>query len=95
MRKCIKSIDDLDETDDLVRSMYAYWAESRHGKSMPCRSDLDPIDLPQHLPGIMLIDVEGVDDSGRSVYRYRVVGQWEIRARGHNPTGKTIEEGCY
>lgn len=53
------------------------------------------MDLPRHLPGILLIDVEGVRPDGTGIYRYRVVGGNEVANRGHNPTGLLVEEGFY
>jgi len=62
---------------------------------MPARADFDPIDIPSHLPGILLLDVEGEDADGNGIYRYRVVGTEEVRNRGHNPTGKLVQEGFF
>lgn len=66
---------------------------------MPQRRDFDPADVPRHLPGILLIDVEGITDDGAGetvgIYRYRVVGSQEVANRGHNPTGKLVFEGYF
>jgi len=60
---------------------------------MPCRADFDPAEVVRHLPSILLIDVEGVDDRGCAILRYRVVGTEEVRLRDHDPTGKLVSEG--
>ncbi len=78
-----------------LRSLYAYWKECCGDRRMPSRRDFDPMHLPRLLPGVLLIDVEAPDESGRPVFRYRVVGGWEVDARGHNPTGKTVDEGFH
>lgn len=78
-----------------IRRIYDYWNEIRRGRRMPFRTDFDPAAIPHHLSGILLIDVEGVRPDGTGIYRYRVVGQWEVAARGHNPTGKLVEDGYY
>lgn len=66
---------------------------------MPQRRDFDPADVPRHLPGILLIDVEGITDDGAGetvgIYRSRVVGSQEVANRGHNPTGKLVFEGYF
>jgi len=62
---------------------------------MPRRSDIAPEDFVAHLPGIVLVDVEGIDEEGVGVYRYRVVGTAEVRLRGRDPTGKLISEGFW
>ena len=62
---------------------------------MPRRRDFDPVDLPAHLSGLLLIDVEGVDKTGIGRYRYRVVGTAEVANRGHDPTGKLVVEGFF
>lgn len=85
----------LDHSSIRVRRIYDYWNEIRAGRSMPYRSDFDPTDIPHHLPGILLIDIEGVRPDGTGIYRYRVVGQWEVAARGHNPTGSLVEDGFF
>lgn len=85
----------LERTTESVRELYRYWKAVRGDRRMPRRRDFDPIAVPRHLPGLLLIDVEPPDESGRPVFRYRVVGGWEIEARGHNPTGRTVDEGFH
>lgn len=91
-------------TDDLVFleaapkrvvELYQYWETKRAGRAMPRRRDIAPEDFRWHLPGILLVDVEGVDESGVGIYRYRVVGTGEVRLRGHDPTGKLVQEGYF
>jgi hypothetical protein len=62
---------------------------------MPRRADFDPADVRQLLPGMLLIDVEDVREDDTGVYRYRVVGDWEVEARGYNPTGRLVDEGFH
>jgi len=78
-----------------VLSIYDYWDECRAGRSMPRRADIDPVDLPEHLPGILLIDVESENAWGRGVYRYRVVGTREVVNRRFDPTGGLVEDGFF
>ncbi|MEC9266862.1 MAG: PAS domain-containing protein [Alphaproteobacteria bacterium] len=85
----------LDHSSIRIRRIFDYWNDIRAGRPMPAWSDFDPADIRHHLPGIILIDVEAPRPDGTFPYRYRVVGQWEVDARGHNPTGSTVDEGFY
>ncbi|MDF1747296.1 MAG: PAS domain-containing protein [Alphaproteobacteria bacterium] len=78
-----------------VQDFYTYWCKIRGDKKMPCRADFDPIDIPYHLPGILLVDVLATSETGERCFRYRVVGDLEIEARNQNPTGLWIEDGAY
>ena len=62
---------------------------------MPRRCDIDPLDFPRHLPGILLVDVEGEDANGCGIFRYRVVGTAEVELRGHDPTGRLVQDGFF
>lgn len=54
----------------------AYWADKRGDRALPLRSDLDPVEIPQLLRHLILIDVlDGPRD-----YRYRLMGD-EILTR--------------
>jgi hypothetical protein len=89
----------LNDTSPRIREIFEYWDGLRRGRDMPQRRDFDPADVPRHLPGILLIDVEGITDDGAGetvgIYRYRVVGSQEVANRGHNPTGKLVVEGYF
>lgn len=85
----------LVDCPELIAELFHYWDRQRGRRAMPRRADIDPVDFVAQLPGILLIDVEGLDDAGRGRFRYRVVGTEEVRLRGHDPTGKLIEEGFF
>ncbi len=78
---------------DGIAAIFRYWDGKRGQRAMPRRRDIDPLDIPGHLPGVLIIDVEGEDDRGRGIYRYRLVGTGKVEARGGDPTGSTVEEG--
>jgi hypothetical protein len=78
-----------------VRALLGYWDAGRNGRAMPRRESFDPVDVPQYLPGIILLDVEGERPDGSGIYRYRVVGTYEVNTRGHNPTGRLVEDGYF
>ncbi len=54
---------------------------------MPCRADIDPTEIPQLLPHVMLVERL---DNGR--YRYRLIGTENTRAHGINATGRFLDE---
>lgn len=83
----------LERCPETVASLFRYWDTKRGDRAMPRRADIDPLDFHGHLPGVLLIDVEGVDSHGVGIYRYRVVGTAEVTLRGHDPTGLLVPEG--
>ena len=60
---------DLRLFPDLARVL-AYWNDKRAGRAMPSRDDLDPIEMVEFLPRVMLADIE--HDPLR--FRYRLCG---------------------
>lgn len=85
----------LDVCPERIADLFHYWDGLRRGRRMPARADFKPEAVPRHLSGMLLIDVEGIDDAGIGIYRYRVVGTDEVRLRGHDPTGKLVQEGFF
>lgn len=92
----------LDPGTDLPRirrerivALYRYWDEKRGERSMPRRADVDPADFVAHLPGIILIDVEGENEHSQGIFRYRVVGTREVANRQRDPTGQRVEDGFF
>ncbi len=71
---------------DSIRAVYDYWNAKRGDRTMPTRSDIDPLDLRPYLPALMIVDL--VPDSRR--YVYRLVGTKEVEARGEDPTGHAV-----
>jgi hypothetical protein len=60
----------LNLSAERLRDAYSYWRGKRGGRLMPCRSDMDPIEIPRLLPYVMLIDVL----AGPLDFRYRLIG---------------------
>jgi len=54
----------------LNRRSLAYWLEKKGSRAMPRRADLDPAEIPDLLPHVLLIDIlqEPLD------FRYRLIG---------------------
>lgn len=54
---------------------------------MPSRADIDPLEMRQWLPRLMLVDV-GADGQQ---FTYRLVGTQIVDLLGVNPTGRSVE----
>lgn len=67
---------------DLER-VHTYWLAKRQGRFAPRRRDLDPVDLVEVLPRIMLVDIarDPLD------FRYRLSGTGICDVHGTDPTG--------
>ena len=83
--------DFIADCHERVRAIYRDWDGKRRGRRMPCRADLDPVDIPKFLPDICLVDV--VPDERR--YVYRLIGTNEVAMRGRDPTGMPVGEGYF
>ncbi len=85
----------LEDCPAEIAEIFRYWDSLRGGRAMPRRGGFRPEAVPRHLRGLLLIDVEGLDEAGVGIYRYRVVGTEEVRLRGHDPTGKLVQDGFF
>ena len=83
----------LSDCPKKIADLFHYWNARRDGRLMPARADIDPVEMTPHLSGLLLVDVEGVDAAGHGIFRYRVVGTNEVQLRGHDPTGKLVQDG--
>lgn len=72
-------------TSRLVR-FHAYWDAKRVGRRMPARADLDPGEIADLLPYVVLTDVTGAPP----YLRYRLVGTRQAALRGRDPTGMPV-----
>ena len=69
-----------------VKRSYAYWDALRGTRVMPARSDIDPLQIPDLLPYVVLTEVL----KEPPWLRYRLVGTQQVQMRGHDPTGKAV-----
>ena len=76
-------------TDDRVRKAFAYWELVRHGRLMPSRKDIDPLDLKFCLGWICMVDVHY---EPRLRFRFRLDGSKLVELTGFDLTGKYIDE---
>ncbi|MCR9254572.1 MAG: PAS domain-containing protein [Alphaproteobacteria bacterium] len=71
------------------RRLFEYWLEGGQGR-VPLRSQIDPLDFPQSLPRVAVI--EKVDGPNGETFRYRLAGTEIVRRSGRDPTGKFFHE---
>ena len=76
-------------THPKVRRMYEYWMAKRAGRLMPSRSDIDPLDLPDCLGNLCLIEV--TNDTPRR-FRFRIDGTNLAELTGFDLTGKYVDQ---
>lgn len=77
--------------DGRLTRLLAYWSAKRGDRPAPGRGDLDPLDIPDLLPIISLIDV--LRDPLR--FRYRLVGTAVVEAFGRDGTGRFVDDSLY
>jgi hypothetical protein len=77
---------------DLPRPLDAllrYWQSKLHGRVMPSRGDIEPLEIKRLLPYLLLTEV---DDGIPPRYRYRLVGTEIVRRFGLELTGHYVDE---
>ncbi|MEQ8585793.1 MAG: PAS domain-containing protein [Thalassobaculaceae bacterium] len=74
---------------EALRGLYAYWDARRGDRDMPARSDLDPVDVPDLLRHLILLDV--TYDPLR--FKVRLYGTEVTDLRGRDLTGRYLYEG--
>jgi hypothetical protein len=67
-----------------LNAIYDYWLAKRGRRRMPSRKDIDPTEIPNLLPNLMLIDVS----QDPIKFCYRLVGTRVVDATGENRAGK-------
>src|SRR5690606_1565782 len=76
--------------DPRLLRFHDYWRSKCRGDLLPGRQDIDPLDIPELLPHITMIDVVRGDDALR--FRFRLVGTANVQIAGREHTGAFIEE---
>ena len=79
-----------------LRALFDYWSERCGAGRLPARRDIDPVDIPDLLPHLMLIDVVSPGSSSAAPppgLRYRLVGTALVKRMGRDTTGQTVMEG--
>ena len=72
-----------------IKALYDYWQSIRPaGDLLPGRRHFDPVDIPELLPNLWMIDV--LRDPLR--FRFRLVGTEIVRFAGRDVTGLWLDE---
>ncbi|RKQ70558.1 PAS domain-containing protein [Oceanibaculum indicum] len=73
-----------------LQRLLDYWKAKRAGGALPGRQHIDPLDLPDLLSNMMLIDV--CRDTKPVQFRFRLCGTEIVRITGRDLTGMTLDE---
>ncbi|WP_338033045.1 PAS domain-containing protein [Hwanghaeella grinnelliae] len=71
-----------------LEEFLSYWDSKKSGRTFPSRLDLDPVDIPNMLPFVFLVDVLGQGHD----FRYRLVGTDIVRNTKKDFTGYLLSE---
>ncbi len=74
--------------DDRHGQLYQYWLEKKQNKIAPTRDNIDPIDFPNLLPYIFLVDVKW----NPTIYSMRLVGDHIAKEIGRDCKGLTLDQ---
>jgi hypothetical protein len=81
---------DDEQGQPILDPLLKYWLTRRGHRTLPSRADIDPVDIPELLQFIGLVDVE---DTPRR-YRYRLVGSYMQTMFGTNYQGRYLDEAA-
>lgn len=73
-----------------LQRFYAYWDSKRRRGRLPSRRDIDPVEIPELLSGLLLLDVERVEGGYR--FRFHLIGTDLIDMYRENFTGRWVDE---
>lgn len=77
-----------------LHGLHDYWAARGRDGRLPARRDIDPVDIPDLLPQLMLIDVARAGDPA-SPLQFRLVGTALVRRFGRDFTGQPVAEASF
>ena len=80
----------LELNDPRLRRFYDYWQSKHRDGRLPGRQDIDPLEIPDLLPHVSILDVVGEGDAMR--FRFRLVGTANVHIAGREHTGAFIED---
>ena len=79
-----------DLPDSRIGRLLVYWKEKWTGNALPGRQHIDPLDMPDLLSNMILVDVCRDTDSVQ--FRFRLCGTEIVRITGRDLTGMTLDE---
>ena len=71
-----------------LRALKRYWDDKRGGRAMPARADLDPAEIPELLPNLLLVDTAETLDG----FRYRLIGTEACAGFDRDRTGARFSD---
>ena len=74
----------------LIQDLKDYWRAKCAGDRLPSRQDIDPVDIPNLLPTLYLIDIARETTPPR--FRFRLLGDEITEKFQRNSTGKWLDE---
>ncbi|MEE8445015.1 MAG: PAS domain-containing protein [Alphaproteobacteria bacterium] len=80
----------LDLSNPVLLALHEYWLSKASGGNLPGRRDIDPIEIPQILDSVFLIDVIRSDAGLR--FRYRLTGTKIVQIYQNECTGMWVED---
>lgn len=80
---------DPEQLMTLHREMFEYWSSKSLNGLLPSRSDIDPLDFPNVLPWILLLDVVRGGTKPRA--QFRLFGTGLVERAGRDLTGLWLE----
>lgn len=85
-----------DDAAPKIKALYHYWESIRprgaQSGLLPGRRHLDPVDIPELLPNIWMIDVARDKAGGPPRFRFRLIGTEIVRFTGRDSTGRWLDE---
>jgi hypothetical protein len=81
---------DLSFEDQRLHRFYNYWLSKCRPGRLPARADIDPVEIPDLLPWVLLIDP--VPDPAGYRFRFRLIGTGLVARAGRDSTGKFYDE---
>ena len=76
--------------DPRLRRFYDYWLGKCQAGRLPSRADIDPVEIPDLLPWIMLVDPVPGPEGYR--FRIRLIGTGLVTRVGRDATGRFYDE---
>jgi hypothetical protein len=76
---------------EMLVGLYRYWDGKRAGRSMPSRDDIDPLDIRDCMPSLIICDVE----TAPLRFRYRLIGTRLTELVHRDVTGRYMDESLY
>jgi hypothetical protein len=80
--------EDRSDWNEKLRRFYCYWLKISPAARLPGRQHLDPLDIPDLMSRIWILDVEREPLR----FRYRLAGTKEVETLGREVTGRWFDE---